>query len=413
MKHLTCLLSTVLTFIPSVVMSSEETYIPSLQELTVEEQVIDDGQVVGVVKLPDWERIGFENFPPVGVEGSIGDEFNQYVDYDLSRSWQAGERIEKIMKLGDIEEGLSPQAFSLEEIESLSEVSFDDLTLEDFPLIGEQTIASLVESHPALENLRVSQVPPIADLLGQEFGFDYDNYPLGNLVDSNSRLADLRLDLIDLSEYSLDSIPDIKEVALEEFEGWQNQYVSQIPALNKVPLGKYKNAITNVGTIVMRIDGVWNYDTGLQRTVSGSKEAGGFNVPCAEPDICPHIELDDIEGIGRSIRLSNEGLRWIGGKDPERANICPRDPWGVKGGYGVLGQLNCGQEPTGRLPFGDTFKMVVWETDETTERVDFALFARKCFRSLFVDLGCTPYFIGPFPFLSFEEGDWIFLGSSF
>jgi hypothetical protein len=40
-----------------------------------------------------------------------------------------------------------------------------------------------------------------------------------------------------------------------------------------------------------------------------------------------------------------------------------------------------------------------------------ALFFRICIRSGLVDLGCTPYFIGPVPWFTYREMDPIFLGS--
>ena len=83
---------------------------------------------------------------------------------------------------------------------------------------------------------------------------------------------------------------------------------------------------------------------------------------------------------------------------------------GVKGGHGVLGNLNCGKEPTGRHPFGKVFKLAVWGTDETTDQVETAIFFRFCAKTPFIDLGCTPYFIGPIPFFGFQRDQWIFLG---
>ncbi|NEO64581.1 MAG: hypothetical protein F6J98_30900, partial [Moorea sp. SIO4G2] len=96
---------------------------------------------------------------------------------------------------------------------------------------------------------------------------------------------------------------------------------------------------------------------------------------------------------------SIKGKQWISGKYQE-----------VEGGSGVLGQINDGMEPTGRHPFGDAFKVVVWDTSETEGSAGTALFFRYCVRNMFVDLGCTPYFIGPVPFLSYQEQDPIFLG---
>ncbi|MGL5835171.1 MAG: hypothetical protein ACRC1Z_18360, partial [Waterburya sp.] len=50
-------------------------------------------------------------------------------------------------------------------------------------------------------------------------------------------------------------------------------------------------------------------------------------------------------------------------------------------------------EPTGIHPFGDSFKTVLWRTDEssdTGEIVMFFIIKTMC--------GSSPYFIGPIPF---------------
>ncbi len=124
----------------------------------------------------------------------------------------------------------------------------------------------------------------------------------------------------------------------------------------------------------------------ISNTISGSYEEG-FNVPCETE--CAHVELANWAS----------GQRWISGKYQK-----------VKGGEGLLGLVNGGFEPTGRHPFGSAFKVAVWDVSESEGRVDTALFFRYCQRGWFVDLGCTPYFLGPVPFLSYSEKDLMFLG---
>jgi hypothetical protein len=92
------------------------------------------------------------------------------------------------------------------------------------------------------------------------------------------------------------------------------------------------------------------------------------------------------------------GRQWISGKYQQ-----------VKGGFGILGAVNGGLEPTGRHPFGDVFKVSVWDVDESTGTLSTALHFRICKRGM-PDLGCTPYFLGPVPFLNFHEKEPIFTG---
>jgi hypothetical protein len=85
----------------------------------------------------------------------------------------------------------------------------------------------------------------------------------------------------------------------------------------------------------------------------------------------------------------------------------------VKGGEGFLAMVNGGKEPTGRHPFGEAFKVAIWDVDETTGTVSTALFFRICQRGGFLvpDLGCTPYFIGPIPFMSYRETEFMLIGA--
>ena len=124
-----------------------------------------------------------------------------------------------------------------------------------------------------------------------------------------------------------------------------------------------------------------------RNTISGS-DREGFQVPCKEN--CAYVELAGAPSL--------YGKQWISGKYQR-----------VKGGSGVLGAVNGGKEPTGRHPFGDVFKVSIWDVDESTGTVSTALHFRICKRGL-PDLGCTPYFLGPVPFLNYHEKEPIFTG---
>ncbi len=377
---------------------------------TIIQDVVDGSQVVGQVRLPDWDLITFEDFPPVNRGGSIGSEFNSYVGYDLSREWTAGDSLVDILKLGDLEEAFAVQELSIGEITAIAGIDTDDIALLTFELVNDQSLGELVAAIPGLGQKQVFQVEPIAKLIETELGLGYEEIGLESLVAFNSLAGDLKLGAIDLSEYSIDDIPGLEDAVLEDFARWENAYLRDIPELSQVALSQMPIPLSNVAMPVMRIDAVWsNAESNRQRTVSGSYEEG-FNVPCTAGSRCPYIELDDLENSGSGLRLPTEGWQWIEGRDPETGNICPNSPWGVRGGHGVLGVVNCGQEPTGRHPFGKAFKLAVWGTDETTDLVETAIFFRICVKTLLVDLGCTPYFIGPIPFFSFQRDNWIFLG---
>ncbi|MEM9009500.1 MAG: M23 family metallopeptidase [Cyanobacteria bacterium P01_F01_bin.86] len=94
-----------------------------------------------------------------------------------------------------------------------------------------------------------------------------------------------------------------------------------------------------------------------------------------------------------------EGAQWISGKYQQ-----------VPGRRGALAAANGGLELTASHPFGNAFKVAVIETDEASGTAETGLYFRMCIRNAFVDLGCTPYFIGPIPWLPVQEEGAVFLG---
>lgn len=181
---------------------------------------------------------------------------------------------------------------------------------------------------------------------------------------------------------------------LGQFQGWQDTKIADVPALNALPLASFPVPIAELGSAVARIDTIWGKTERKRlRTISGS-DVVGFSVPCQGQE-CPYIELDDLENSGRTIRGEFEGRSWISGKYQQ-----------VEGGWGCLKGINGGKEPTGRLPFGSAFKVVVMEPSEKTDTVDTALFFR--FQNF---CGATPYFIGPVPFFTYKVNAPIFIGA--
>lgn len=359
------------------------------------------------IKLfPDWNNLSMADLAEAIEGGEIAPEVDQLVDWKASRSWQAGDRIENILKLGDLEESLSPQLFSLEDIfnqvqdSSLNTNSTSqnvktssvppEITLKDFNLIGNQTLGSLVEAIPSLASKTADNIEPIADLLRQH-GVNNLDVKIGNLI-KNPQIANLQLNSIDLQQYKIDSIPGASSAQLKNFQNYESSYISEVPGLDKLTFSNYPNPIGTEMGFVGRADFIWGEaESNRDRTISGSY-VEGFQVPCQNN--CAHIELDDFENLGRTIASGFEGNQWIRG----------RDHW-VAGGTGCF---SGGREPTGVHPFGSTFKEVLWDTDETRDQALIVIFFNiktKC--------GESPYFIGPFPFPLglISVNDFIFLGS--
>jgi len=365
------------------------------------------------VNIIDLSQISFSTLPRIQTSGRLD---------AIDREWFAGQTPAEFLQLMDISDGLAAEQFTLGEIAAIAGLDLSNVALSSFPLVGQQKLEQLVEAVPYLGDYPVADVAPLANLfqLSQlEWDIpDLSIYELSVAIGDRS-LSEISvrelLDLIpelgnvplsniaDFDIFAIDSIPNLDATQLSNFEGWENEAIASIPGLQQVPITDFPKSLEGfnyqtlgnvIGLInaVKRLDFVYGpAETRRDRTISGS-DVEGFAVPCHGN--CAYLELDDIENAGNVIRGIGEGQQWISGKYQK-----------VAGGKGCLQFINGGKEPTGRLPFGNSFKVVVMSPDETTDTVDFAIYFRFCNYC-----GCTPYFIGPVPFGSYGVNDLIFIG---
>ena len=342
-------------------------------------------------KIPSWSEITFSNLPPItesGIFNAPSKAISQ-IGYDFSRNWNAGQTPDEYMMLGDFQDSFKLQNFTLDQISSLSGLNLN-INLDNFEPIKFQTIESLVKAIPSIEDMSVSQVKPIYDLINDELSININpNLKISKILKQSPLLKKLELKSLQLKQYPIDSIPGLSSIPIAALKSWQVSSISGIPGLNKIPFNQFPNPINIVGSTVGLVDIAFETHEGqITRTVSGS-DRQGYAVPCKQN--CAHAELSGNPTI--------KGKGWISGK----YNL-------VEGGHGILGSVNGGKEPTGRNPFGPAFKVVVWNSSEKDGMISQALFFRACMRSHFVDFGCTPYFIGPVPFLTYREKQPIFIG---
>ncbi len=347
-------------------------------------------QIQGV-ELPDLGKITFNTLPPIAESGSfsVPPEVVEALGYDPSRSWSAGQTAQEYLKLGDFQESFQLQKYNLETLATMGGASLESARLSDFELLNRQTIGDLITAVPGLSDRKIAEVPSIADLLSQSAAGAFNPTQTLGFLAQKSELAQLSLGGIDLSIYDLNSIPGIKFTPLETFREWQNTLLKGIPALKDIPWSQFLNPVTLSGGIG-KVDVVLgSTEKNRVYTISGSYKEG-FQVPCLQ-ESCPHIEMAGLPLL--------KGRQWISGKAQK-----------VKGGHGILGLVNGGKEPTGRHPFGNAFKVVLTATKEAEPKAEFGLYFRFCAKTKLVDLGCTPYIIGPIPWIPAKEKDWIFLG---
>jgi len=369
---------------------------------------IDYSQGLYKTAAPDWSKITWDTLPPIQQPGFLVIPKNliSTFGYDPSRSWTAGQKVDSVVMLGDADDAFKMSDLNLKTIGAhalpAATPKTTELTLKDFGLMQWQTPKSLVKAIPSLGNLNLKRVPPLATLFSKNGGLGGGT--VSQTVASNPQVADLTLDKIDLSKYSLDSIPGLTKTQLVKFKAWQQAYVNQIPKLNRVPFDKMPQPISSgigvvgIASVVLGTAEKGDPRAGNDYFVSGSVVRGDrtVSVACTPGIECSYLEMGDFAGSQGGLY----GKRWASGSSQQ-----------VKGGYGILAAVNGGKEPTGRLVYGSGFKVALTGVNESKGTADFGLFFRICARPPFQQKTCTPYFIGPVPWLPVSENDLVIVGT--
>lgn len=373
------------------------------------------------VLAPDWTRITWGNLPAIEESGWIKFPSNlvSAVGYDPSRAWQAGQQPSTFVMLGDMADVFGMQDFSMANVAEITGLNTKSLALGDLKLSNWQTIASFAKAIPGLENVPIDRIEPFYDL-AKNFGGVAMGSTVGDIITSNPQLAQAALgDYLDLSGYSLDSVPGTEFTQFKDFMNWRESFISEVPGLGDVswsdlPISPEMGLTP--AAILARADLPWSEaehgdpTVGARQFVSGSGEGSKTAiVPCEAGKPCSYLELSDLLGsLG-----PRHGQRWASGKTQM-----------VEGGHGPLKAVNGGREPTGRMVYPIRIKVVLTQVDESKGSASFGLYLRACIKpvcdpkdpvctdTIYVDLGCTPFFIGPLPWIPAKEKDLIILLSS-
>jgi hypothetical protein len=386
------------------------------------------------LQIPDFETFSFSDLGGAVSGGSFNPVdldpdglYTEELSYTGAISWDAGERPENLISLGDFGDVSSLANWSLGIIgQYVPEVNWARVPLSVIGFLKDQAFEDFVDAVPGLRNLKLKDVKPLENFLAFSKGWSpqtthvFEGLTLGALSD-NPNFSTLNLGKYDFSKSFVTDIPNLDEATFSSFPGWENAKISEIPQLSRVPftkfigeigeymalIGKYMaylDLATQALTPVAKVDVAFGPKEGNQaargrQTVTGSYKEG-FAVPCDE-DSCQYLELTDL--IPYPTPLVH-GKQWISGKSQK-----------VDGGEGILGNLAkvAGvKEPTGRHPFTRMFKVVLLDVNEAEGKGEFGIYFRTCVRWPF-NLGCSPYLIGPFPWFPAQEKGPILLGFDF
>jgi predicted chitinase len=368
--------------------------------------------------VPAWDELSFASLPNLQAGGQlqVPQTVVNQLGYNPSRSWPPGSALGDVLKLGDVQDAFGLEQFSLGAIAQRSGLNLDSLNLSHFPLLQSQTLSSLVNAIPGLGTLPLNQVKPLADLvrgnlshlaLGSINLDDFGNQPLSAIANTPA-LGNLSLANLNLNSYTFTQLPGLEQTPLSRFQNWQTASINEIPGLSQVSFADFPISPAGFLGFVALHDVTYGAKEHRQisthHSITGSDRVG-FHYPCNQSKGCAYLELNSPLSLGTAGDPTGlHGAQWIKGGTSAGGQMVP-------GGYGILGQINGGKEPTGRLPYGPAFKVVLTDTNESQGTGSFGLFFRVCHHGV-IDLGCTPYFIGPVPWLPSHEKGLIFVGET-
>lgn len=182
------------------------------------------------VAMPDIENWTFSSMPSInGVEAPS-----------------------QFLKLGSLS-SLGAEEFTLGQTSAFLGVDVNQLTVNQLPLLGEQTLGNLVLGNgisagvPFLDQYKIEEIPSLAQLLQQNPQFQTIDLSqnLGQFVADSPLAANMKLN--ELGNLQIGSIPNLGNTPLKDFVDWENFSLDSIPGLSDIPLSQFPNPLTSPG----------------------------------------------------------------------------------------------------------------------------------------------------------------------
>lgn len=348
---------------------------PPTQTSSIPTVLVERDQIRALA--PDWTRLAFVKLPTLVQSGSL-----------WGRNWSAGQKLEDLLTLGDFQNSFKLQDLNLYAIALAAQTSPRTISLSQFKLLQQQSLAALANAIPELEQHPVSAIKPLADLLNAaKPGYRLMEETLPDLLRQDPSLGALRFQSPN-TKYTLEDIPGLIGSPLQAFEHWQEAKISDIPGLPQMPWTHFPDPPTDGGTsgVIQMLNQSLQTENTKVEAISGS-DVAGYQIPCQTCD-----------GISFSNPSSLKGKRWISGSTQ----------W-VRGGVGEIALSNNSYEPTGRNVFGKAFKVVLAEV--TSKEMLTVLYFRFCqAEPQRNQVNCSPYAVGSVPFLIYHPGDAMLVG---
>jgi hypothetical protein len=314
--------------------------------------------------IPDWRLIAFSDLPLLAEAGTWG-----------AVSWQRGDAIADVLTVGDLQGGFDVHLLTIAAIADQLGVyaskgrdgGIRAIPLDKFGLLNYQTLSSLVRAAPALLSLKVADSRLVKDLIAivDPTFVATGGTTLGELIKQQPKYGEISLSYLDLANYTIGELPGIELAPIQIFSQWEDAKLTEVPLLEHLSLWTLPGKIGVQGEIAIA-------------TVQEADE-GALEVVFSAPE------------QARSLHW-RVGQLQVGGL-----------------GTGDLTTVNRGLERLGAAIYNPSFKVVPHRVSR--DEIQLVAYFRTCRRSgEGTAADCSPYGIGPIPFMVVKPGDAVFLG---
>lgn len=345
---------------------------------------------VGNNGLPDFTRVTPSNFtrfnadqcftaPPsaahlISANGFCVKAGDSFAELPLSIldtiSGVGGEKINDLLTRG----GINPANISLEQLPFIPKISSKEL----FESLGisQAPVSNILKEQLRLDGLSVN-LGGRSGIFGGRSGIVtnqavFNNFPqvANNPLDGNLPLNGFS----ELGNSQLGSVTGALQERISAYPGLADRAFTSFPNPPTLPA---------VPTFI-KMDKILKKENISKKVSTGSLQ--NRSIPCSN-------QCDGIEVQGVTPNSLAAGTTVVSGDSQE-----------TNSGFGFLGGLNIGREPTGDFPLGEMFKESIHNVS-AAGTANRAFNFRICDRGGFLrpDLGCTKYFIGPIVFGQYSE----------
>lgn len=195
------------------------------------------------------------------------DFIKKTLGYDPSRSWQAGDRPEDVLKVGDLRD-YGVGNLSLKEISQKQNIPFDAsaIPLNQVGFLQDVSIEDLTDSIDGLENLRVKDVAPLKDILGERF----EHYRLENILDRNAGQLNELSRQDSFKEVAAYAHKEVDRYIDNNFQSISQNYTQLKANYTSFSQGNIPGDTTGITNFSSNVD--WGQEQLLQLNQTGSEE---------------------------------------------------------------------------------------------------------------------------------------------